>query len=225
MKSNYTETKNNNKQQLYSSVGKWIVYGLIIVILLFWDQWTKILAINNLKDKNSIVIFKDIFELSYVENRGAAFGMLTGRVDFFVIITCILIPVLVYAIYKINSIVKVYSDSVNIKAYKVLQFDFVVLIAGALGNFIDRVLNGYVVDFLYFKLIDFPVFNVADIYVTLATIVLLYMMFFVFKERELDFILCSKKKWDEISNKEYNDDKKKVDITKIDTDNCEKNLN
>ena len=142
-----TETKNHKQHHLNNSIGKWIIYGLIVVFLLFLDQWTKKIAITNLKDKNSFVILKDIFEFSYVENRGAAFGMLTGRVDFFVIIT----------------IINTYSDSVNVKGYKILQFDLVVLIAGALGNFIDRIFNGYVVDFLYFKLIDFPVFNVADI--------------------------------------------------------------
>ena len=203
-----TETKNHKQHHLNNSICKWIIYGLIVVFLLFLDQWTKQLAITNLKDKNSFVILKDIFEFSYVENRGAAFGMLTGRVDFFVIITCILVPILIYTICKIHTIINTYSDSVNVKGYKILQFDLVVLIAGALGNFIDRIFNGYVVDFLYFKLIDFPVFNVADIYVTLATILLLYLMFFIFKERELDYILCSKKKWNEISCKEYKDEHK-----------------
>lgn len=60
--------------------------------------------------------------------------------------------------------------------------------AGALGNFIDRTLQGYVIDFFYFKWINFPIFNVADIYVTTAVILLLVLVLFYYKEEELDFI-------------------------------------
>ena len=202
---NTKETKNDNT---LNTVLRWVFYGLIIVILLFLDQWTKMLAVNNLMNKKTFVILDGIFELTYVENRGAAFGMLAGGVDFFVIITCILVPAMIYVIHKIDIIIKTFGTDVNIKAYKILQIDFVFLIAGAIGNFIDRIVNEYVVDFFYFKLIDFPVFNVADIYVTLSTIVLLFVMFFTFKERELDYIICSKKKWDKISEKSYDDEGK-----------------
>jgi signal peptidase II len=71
----------------------------------------------------------------------------------------------------------------------------VVIVAGAIGNFIDRVTKGYVIDYFYFKLIDFPVFNVADCYITVAVIVFLIICFFVLKENELDYLMSSKKKW------------------------------
>ena len=70
------------------------------------------------------------------------------------------------------------------------------LVSGAVGNFIDRVRFGYVRDFIYFKLINFPVFNVADCYVTVAVILFIILILFIYKEEEFDFIRLSKKKGD-----------------------------
>ena len=64
----------------------------------------------------------------------------------------------------------------------------IILTAGAIGNFIDRLTRGYVVDFFYFSLIDFPIFNVADIYVVVATIGLFILFLFVYKEKDLEFL-------------------------------------
>ena len=66
--------------------------------------------------------------------------------------------------------------------------------AGAVGNFIDRMSNGYVVDFFYFKLINFPVFNVADIYVTLSAVFLVILLLFKYKEEDLNVLVNSLKK-------------------------------
>ena len=67
-----------------------------------------------------------------------------------------------------------------------------VLVAGAIGNFIDRLVNKYVIDFIYFSLIDFPIFNVADIYVTLSVIALFILIFFYYKEEDFKFITKKK---------------------------------
>lgn len=173
----------------------YIIYLLTTIGLIVLDQYSKILAINHLKNKDSIVIFKDIFELSYVENKGAAYGMLSGKVILFLIITFILVPVIIYSIHKISCIIDFFEDKINKTAFKILQIDLVVIVAGAIGNFIDRVTKGYVVDYFYFKLIDFPVFNVADCYITVAVIVLLIICVFVLKDKELDYLMGSKKKW------------------------------
>ena len=74
------------------------------------------------------------------------------------------------------------------KKYTKLQTALVFIAAGAIGNFIDRVSYNYVVDFLYFKLIDFPIFNVADIYVTVFAIYLAVLLLFVYKESDLEFL-------------------------------------
>ena len=78
--------------------------------------------------------------------------------------------------------------------YMPLRVCAVLIVSGALGNFIDRVRLDYVVDFLYFKLIDFPIFNVADIYVTVTTIFLFLLLCFYYKEEELEQILHSGKR-------------------------------
>ena len=179
----------NNKIVLY------IIYLLTAIGLIGLDQYSKVLAIDHLKNKEPIVIFKGIFQLLYVENKGAAYGMLAGKISFFLIITIILVPVIIYGIYKISSIIEYFGDKVNILAFKILQVDLIIIFAGAIGNFIDRVTKGYVVDYFYFKLIDFPVFNVADCYITVSVIVMLILCFFILKDKELDYLLGSKKKW------------------------------
>ena len=178
-----------NKVVLY------ITFLLTTLGLIALDQFSKILAINHLKDKEPIVIIKGIFELLYVENQGAAYGMLAGKISLFLIITFILVPIIIYSIFKISNIVEYFGEKVNIKAFKILQIDMVIILAGAIGNLIDRITKGYVVDYFYFKLIDFPVFNVADCYITVAVAVMLIMCFFVLKEKELDYLMGSKKKW------------------------------
>ena len=178
-----------NKLVLY------IIYLFTAIGLIVADQYSKILAINHLKNKEPIVIFKGIFELLYVENKGAAYGMLAGKISLFVIITFILVPLIIYGIFKITSIIEFFGDKVNVLTFKILQIDMVLVLAGAIGNFIDRVTKGYVVDYFYFKLIDFPVFNVADCYITVSVVVMLIICFFGLKEKELDYLLGSKKKW------------------------------
>ena len=72
--------------------------------------------------------------------------------------------------------------------YRPLAVLAVFIAAGAIGNMIDRLLNGYVIDFLYFSLIDFPIFNVADIYVTTAAIALIILVIFYYKDEDFEFL-------------------------------------
>ena len=121
--------------------------------------------------------------------------MQQGMIALFVVITLIIVPLMIFIIHKIDKLIYVMGTKVNKKAFVFLQIVFVILIAGAIGNLIDRLALGYVVDFLYFKLIDFPVFNVADCYVTVSTIALILIGFFMLSEKELDYLLYSQKKW------------------------------
>lgn len=177
------------------NIFKYIGYLLVIITLTVFDQVTKLLAVDSFKGQDPFVIWDGVFELTYVENRGAAFGMQQGMIPMFVIITFILVPLMMFLIHKIDKLISVMGDKVNKKAYSLLQITFVLLIAGAIGNLIDRLVNGFVVDFLYFKLIDFPVFNVADCYVTVATIAFILIGFFMLSEKELDYLIGSQKKW------------------------------
>ena len=147
-----------------------------LAVLLVLDQWTKNLAVAHLKDKNPYVVWDGVFQLLYSENRGAAFGILQGKQGFFFIIGAIVIIAVTYLLIRMP-----YSSK-----YIPLGLCALGITAGAVGNMIDRLSQGYVVDFLYFSLIDFPIFNVADCYVTVATGVLAVLILFYYKDQDLD---------------------------------------
>lgn len=163
------------------------ILGVIITILLVvLDQFTKYLAVTNLKDGNSISIIKNVFQLQYLENRGAAFGMFQGGKVIFVISTMFLVAVMAY----------IYWHCPMSKRYLWIRIIITFLMAGAFGNLIDRIRLDYVIDFFYFELINFPIFNVADIYVSCSVVVLLLLFIFYYKEEDMEVLLPSKKKKD-----------------------------
>lgn len=150
----------------------------LIIILIAIDQITKILAFSNLRGIIGISLIPGVFELQYLENRGAAFGILQDHQVLFLVITIIAAIILTY----------IYGKLPEDKKYTPLRISYVLLMAGAFGNMIDRMIRGYVVDFFYFKLIDFPIFNVADIYVTVTMILLVILILFYYKEEDLEFL-------------------------------------
>ena len=156
--------------------------GCVFLILL--DQVTKLLALQNLKGQNPVTLIPDVSQLLYVENRGAAFGILQNRQWVFLIITVIVLAALVWALPKIP----------QERHFLPLTLCLCFIGAGAVGNMIDRIFRGYVIDFFYFKLIDFPVFNVADIYVTTAAVILIVLIVFLYKEEDFDRIFPKKDK-------------------------------
>ena len=161
-----------------------LVTGLIIGFLaaIGLDQWTKLLAVNHLRNQPPYVIWDGVFEFLYSENRGAAFGMLQGKQWFFFLVAAaVVIAVLVF-------VAKLPSGS----RYLPLYIAMTLLLSGAVGNLIDRAVRGFVVDFFYFSLIVFPIFNVADCYVVCAAGLLILLIGFFYKEDELSF-LSSKK--------------------------------
>ena len=154
------------------------IIALVAVVLgVILDQYTKVLAVKHLAD-GPIPIIKDVFELQYLENRGAAFGMLQGQQTFFFIIT--IITLILIAV--------LYVRMPHTKHFLPLRICLVAIEAGAIGNMIDRVTLHYVIDFFYFKLINFPIFNVADIYATCASILLIALLIFYYKDEDIDQI-------------------------------------
>jgi len=153
------------------------IYIYIIGLILI-DQLSKVWALSALRGTEGIVVIPNVFELSYLENRGAAFGILQDHQIFFVLITVAAAVILTW----------IYRRIPQTKKYIPLRISYALIMAGAFGNLIDRVFRGYVVDFFYFKWIDFPVFNVADIYVTVTMILLLILILFFYKEEDLDFL-------------------------------------
>lgn len=158
---------------------KAIIFVCIFVLI---DQFTKQLAVNYLKDADSIPIIRGVFSLQYLENRGAAFGLLQNQTIFLAIITILVLALLSYGYVRLP----------DEKHYRPIQYTLILIASGAIGNFIDRITKHYVVDFFYFELIDFPIFNVADCYVTVSAVLLVLLCIFYYKEE--DFECLTKKK-------------------------------
>ncbi|MFA9377187.1 MAG: signal peptidase II [Lachnotalea sp.] len=168
-----TNSKTNRKQFIY------YISGMIaLVLLIIFDQWTKMVVVNKLMNKEPFIIVEHIFQFQYLENRGAAFGILQNQRWFFLIACVIILSAIAYVYYKMPPI----------KKYNFLRVLAVLMAAGAIGNMIDRVANNYVVDFMYFKLINFPIFNVADCYVTVSAALLIIAILFIYKEDDFNFI-------------------------------------
>ena len=157
---------------------------LAVIVLTAFDQFTKLLALRQLKGNEPFVLWEGVFELHYLENRGAAFGILQNQQFFFVCITIIMAVVIVTCFWR----------TPRDKKFLPMKITLVFLLAGAIGNFIDRMVRGFVVDFFFFSLIDFPIFNVADIYVTVSFAVLAVLILFVYKEEDLAVYTSKKKK-------------------------------
>lgn len=152
--------------------------GLFIILLVVFDHWTKGLALVGLRS-GDLDLIPGILKLHYLQNTGAAFSILEGQQSFFLLLTPLLILcIVVFALTTPPS-----------KKFLPLHITYFFLISGAIGNFIDRVVQGYVTDFIYFYLIDFPVFNVADIYVTISMIALILLVLFAYRDEELEEIL------------------------------------
>ena len=156
-----------------------IIFDFIMIILLIAiDQYTKHLAVLHLKDKPAYPIIQGVFELHYLENRGAAFGMLQNQKGFFLLISSIVLIAICYILFKMP------ED----KKYNSMHILLVLIASGAVGNMIDRIRLEYVVDFFYFVLINFPIFNMADIYVSVACVLLAIVMLFFYKDEDLEFL-------------------------------------
>lgn len=184
------------------------IFSLIgMFFLIFLDQITKYLAVIKLKGKADFELIPGVFEFHYLENESAAFSMdpisilhnifhftyfnenpeafLRCKMLFFAILTIlVLIAVIWFYLFKIP----------DTRHFFWLNLIIVVFVAGAIGNLIDRLVHNYVIDFFYFKLINFPVFNVADIYVTVSAFAVMILGIFYYKEEDFELIFPSRKK-------------------------------
>ena len=160
----------------------WLKGCTIIFILTFLDQGSKYFVLTRLKNMPDIILIPGVLQLHYLENRGMAFGLFEGKIPVFVILCVLFFCVFLYIYIKIP----------KTRYYLPLICTALVLAAGAVGNLVDRVFRGYVIDFIYFSLIDFPVFNVADIYVVCSGIFLVFCVCFKYKD-ENDFRFLNRK--------------------------------
>ena len=145
---------NNNKKRLY------LIPLIILVILL--DQITKyIIFIDNINLVNKDFI---LFTIDYVKNYGAAFNIFNGNRIFLSLVSIIFSVLLIYLIIK----------KIDTKSTETIGYSFI--LAGSIGNGFDRILKGYVIDFINLNYINFPVFNIADISINIGFIILLYTL-------------------------------------------------
>ena len=151
---------------------------VIAAVLLALDQYTKYLAINHLKNRPALVLIDGVLELQYLENRGSAFGMLQNQKFIILFVGIVFLAVIIFFLFRMPLQ----------KKYNIVHILLSVVIAGGIGNMVDRFRFDYVVGFISFVLINYPIFNVADCYIVVAMIILFLLFVFVFKEKDLEFL-------------------------------------
>lgn len=141
----------------------YFLYILFILIFVVIDQIIKNTVVNNIALNQVIVLIRNFFNLTYVRNYGAGFSILQNATVFLSLISIVACIVLFYYLIKTDK-----KDLVS-------KISYLLIISGAIGNLIDRLKLGYVIDFLDFKIFgyDFPVFNIADCYITIGCFILI----------------------------------------------------
>ncbi|WP_373786829.1 signal peptidase II [Jeotgalibaca porci] len=148
-------------------------YNLLAALLIIIDQITKWNIVQNFELYQEKVIVPGFFSLFYIQNEGAAWGIFQGKMVFFYLVTLIVVGYLVY----------MFQQEKN--KTKLVGISFALILSGAIGNFIDRLLNGYVVDMFRLDFINFPIFNVADVCLTVGVVLMLIHVLFFEKEEKL----------------------------------------
>lgn len=147
--------------------GENIMIIILSIIFIIIDQVSKIIVVNNLTNNKSIEVIKSFFYLTYTNNKGAAFSILTGRRILLILVALIVIGVLIYYVRK------------NKIEGKVNKIALSLVIGGSIGNLIDRILRGAVIDFIDVKIFgyNFPIFNLADTFIVIGVFLLIIEMF------------------------------------------------
>lgn len=143
-----------------------------LILLTAADQLIKLLTVKFIKPVGSMEIIKNILSLTYVENRGAAFGIMQNSRWFFITLTIVLSAVMAYFLFFKKNESKLFNLSLTL------------ILSGAVGNLIDRVLLGYVVDMFEVTFINYPVFNFADCCVVVGAVLFCVYVMFIYKEPE-----------------------------------------
>ena len=144
----------------------WIIIIAASVIL---DQVTKTIVMNTMELYQTIPVIEDVFSFTYIHNYGAAWGLFSNHRWVFIILTAVALVIMPILLYKYR------------KVHFLFSFSLSLIIGGAIGNMIDRIGLGYVVDFLQATFIDFPVFNIADVCVVCGAIMMFIYIIFLDK--------------------------------------------
>ena len=182
-----------------------IYSGILVLILVTLDQITKLLATLFLKGKAPFTVINGVFELQYLENDSAAFSLdpvsILHRIFHFsyfdahpnAFLTCKMVFFIVLTIAVLTILTIFYRRIPEDRHFLPMNLIAIGIFAGAVGNLVDRICHRYVIDFFYFSLINFPVFNVADIYVTVSAVALVIFVLFFYKENDFECLFPTKK--------------------------------
>lgn len=151
-----------------------MVYIILVAILIALDQVSKYIIDNNFFEGDTLGVITDFFHITYVKNRGIAFGMFQGKLDIISVATVIAIIAIIYYLYK---------DRNKMPILEKIGFNFI--LAGAIGNMIDRVARGFVIDMIDFRGIWAFVFNLADIWINIGVLLILLEYFFDNKKKKI----------------------------------------
>lgn len=152
-----------------------MIYIVLILILVGADQLSKYLIDSYMLEGETLPIINDFFHLTYVKNRGIAFGMFQGKLDIISIATIIAIVAIAYYLYKERN-----------KLSMIEKMGFIYILAGAIGNMIDRTFRGFVVDMVDFRGVWSYVFNLADVWINIGVVFVLLDQLILRKKRETE---------------------------------------
>lgn len=151
-----------------------MVYIILVAILIALDQVSKYVIDKNFFEGDTLGAITDFFHITYVKNRGIAFGMFQGKLDIISVATVIAIIAIIYYLYK---------DRNKMPILEKIGFNFI--LAGAIGNMIDRVARGFVIDMIDFRGIWAFVFNLADVWINIGVLLILLEYFFDNKKKKI----------------------------------------
>lgn len=154
--------------------GAKVIYYLVALLIIAIDQLSKWAIVKYMELYESIPLIEGWFHITSSRNRGAAFGILQDQRTFFIVLTVSVSLFLIYYIYKIH------------KEQKLFSFALSLILGGAIGNLIDRVFRGEVVDFIDVRIINFAIFNIADSAIVIGVGLMIWEMFFA-KDSNINF--------------------------------------
>lgn len=168
-----------------------IKHLILLLIIIGADQGAKLWIRLNVMNKEPLIIIPKVLNLQYHENTGAVWGIMSGKVQFLSIFTFFILVVILFVYFKIP----------QNKRFNALKIICICIIGGAIGNLIDRVVLGHVVDYIYFEIINFPLFNIADSFLTISCILLFILSFTYYKDEDFTFLeqLIGRKKANQIN--------------------------
>ncbi len=146
-----------------------MVYLLISIGVIILDQFSKYLVLEHLTKVETMPLIEGVFHLTFRQNTGAAFSILRNNLNFLIILTGVVILLMAYLFFRL----------VKEKHHALMLVSISFMFGGAIGNFIDRVRLGYVVDYFDFRLINFAVFNVGDSFIVVGAILMGFYLIFI----------------------------------------------